>query len=94
MLDREIAPGLREIVVPVTQEQQDHERVVSQSLGWQPASDVAFAMRPDLTPEYRRILLSLLPDAALLVASHPYAAAVVRDVELPTVWRELCGRRD
>ncbi|HGM5880557.1 MAG: glycosyltransferase family 4 protein [Stenotrophomonas maltophilia] len=88
MLDREIAPGLREIVVPVTQEQQDHERVVSQSLGWQPASDVAFAMRPDLTPEYRRILLSLLPDAALLVASHPYAAAVVRDVELPTVWYE------
>ncbi|MBA0394970.1 glycosyltransferase [Stenotrophomonas maltophilia] len=88
MLDREIAPGLREMVIPVTRAQQDHEQSVSEQLGWQPASDAAFAMRPDLTPDYRYIIEQLLPGTDLLVASHPYAAAAVRGLSLPALWYE------
>lgn len=86
--DKTIAPGLRQIVVPITAAQQAHERNISSGLDWHPASDVAFAMAPEHTPEFRHWCLKLLPATDLLVASHPYAAAAVRDLELPELWYE------
>lgn len=86
--DRTIAPGLRQIVVPITAAQLAHERGISSHLDWHPASDVAFAMAPEHTPEFRRRCLELLPNTDLLVASHPYAAAAVRGLELPELWYE------
>lgn len=86
--DRFIAPGLREIVIPKTLEQDRHEQKVSASVGWVPCMDSAFAMAPELTPDYVRATAEHAASADIVVAVHPYAYPALRGVEIRELWYE------
>lgn len=83
-----IAPGLREIVVPKTQEQNLHEQKVSESVEWVPCADSAFASSPELTPEYGRIAADNAGRSDIVVASHPYAYPALAGVAIKELWYE------
>ena len=71
-LDQEIAPGLREIRVPVSKAHQLAENKLSESVGSVPVTDIAMPQLLALTPEYLRMLEISAADADVVVASHPY----------------------
>lgn len=86
--DAFVAPGLREIVIPKTAEQDRHEQEVSASVDWVPCADTAFALAPELTPEYQRVAAEHAVRSDLVVASHPYAYPALRGTEIGELWYE------
>lgn len=77
-LDREIAPGLREIRIPACAAQAAAEASITAGVDV-PAWDIATADLWPLAREYRRRLGEACAGADLLVASHPYLVAALRD---------------
>lgn len=71
-LNQEIAPGLREIRVPVSEAHQLAEGKFSESVGWLPVTDVVMPQLVELTPEYLQCLRAAVVDADVVVACHPY----------------------
>ncbi|SDW23336.1 glycosyltransferase family 4 protein [Lysobacter enzymogenes] len=86
--DAFVAPGLREIVIPKTVEQDRHEQEVSASVDWVPCADSAFALAPELTPDYVRVAGDHAARSDIVVASHPYAYPAVRGVRIGELWYE------
>ena len=68
----EVAPGLRELRVPMSEPHAIAERELSRSLDWFPVTDVALPRLFDLTPEYVDTLRESAAAADVLVACHPY----------------------
>src|SRR5690606_33844213 len=78
-LDREIAPGVREIRTPVSMKQQRAERDLSQAAEWVPMSDIAATLFIEKTPEFLEKLRAAASDADIVVASHPYLGKYLRE---------------
>src|SRR5262249_34836796 len=76
--DREIAPGLREIRVPKSPAHQESEARLAAEVGGIPVGDIGLHRFADETPEYGRQLARSASNAALIVASHPYALRILR----------------
>jgi glycosyltransferase involved in cell wall biosynthesis len=71
-INREIAPGLREIRVPVSVEHQLAEKQLSKSVGNLPVTDIVADQLIDLTPEYLEKMQVAVAHANVVVACHPY----------------------
>jgi glycosyltransferase involved in cell wall biosynthesis len=78
-LDREIAPGLREIRVPKTGAHESAEQKLSRALNWVPVTDAAMPRLYSLTPAYQKALKTSAARADVLVACHPYLVAALAD---------------
>ncbi|QQP98615.1 glycosyltransferase family 4 protein [Lysobacter enzymogenes] len=86
--DAFVAPGLREIVIPKNAEQDRHEQEISASVDWVPCADAAFALAPELAPDYARVAVEHAERSDIVVASHPYAYPAVRDARIGELWYE------
>ncbi|MGH6689570.1 MAG: glycosyltransferase, partial [Gammaproteobacteria bacterium] len=78
--EREIAPGLKEIRVPKSKRHQKEEARLMQEVGGVPIGDIGIPLFIQHTPDYGRQLARSAETAALLVASHPYGLAAMREV--------------
>lgn len=76
-LDREIAPGMREIRIPKTGAHESAEQKLSRTLNWVPVTDAAMPRLYSLTPAYQQALAASAARADALVACHPYLVAVL-----------------
>jgi glycosyltransferase involved in cell wall biosynthesis len=85
-LDAEIAPGVREVRVPMSPEHERRERKVEAEMGT-PVTDVVMPELHALTPRLREVLERESRDACAVVASHPYLYPVLKTLGLP-VWYE------
>jgi hypothetical protein len=85
-LDHEIAPGVREVRVPLSAAHQKLEREMQERMGT-PVTDVMIARLHALSPALERTLREEAADACALVASHPYFYPVLREIGLP-IWYE------
>lgn len=81
--DQKIAPGLREIRVPVSQEHQRAEYERSKSVDWVPVTDIVMPELLEMTPEYLHKLKIAANDADVVVASHPYLGKHLSSVAPP-----------
>ena len=72
--NQEIAPGLREIRTPVSQQHQLMEARLSESVGHIPVTDIVMDQLIELTPDYLHKLRIAAADANVVVACHPYLA--------------------
>ncbi len=87
--EEEIAPGLREIRIPKSQEHEAQERVLSQAADWVPVTDVAMLRLHSLTPDYAKALQDSAANSDVVVACHPYMyKALVDIVPKKTLWYE------
>jgi glycosyltransferase involved in cell wall biosynthesis len=71
-LNQEIAPGLREIRVPISLAHQLEESKLSESVGWVPVTDIVMSQLIERTPEYLQKLRTSVASAKVVVACHPY----------------------
>jgi glycosyltransferase involved in cell wall biosynthesis len=71
-LNQEIAPGLKEIRVPVSEAHQFAEKQISESVGGLPITDIVADQLIDLTPEYLQKLQIAVANADVVTACHPY----------------------
>jgi glycosyltransferase involved in cell wall biosynthesis len=85
-MDREIAPGVREIRIPKSPEHEEREREVAKQIG-QPLTDVLMPALWRFTPAYGEALVRALDGANAAIASHPYLYPALKDRGLP-VWYE------
>jgi glycosyltransferase involved in cell wall biosynthesis len=69
--DEEIAPGLREVRVPMTREHQKREHAMQAKVGT-PVTDVCMPRLHELTPAIRETLEREARGAAAVIACHPY----------------------
>lgn len=84
--DGEIAPGLREVRVPMSPEHDRRDRALHERMGT-PVRDVAMAQLHALTPALQAALVREAEDACAVVACHPYLYPALKDLGLP-VWYE------
>ncbi|HYC36886.1 MAG TPA: glycosyltransferase [Usitatibacter sp.] len=82
----EIAPGVREVRVPVSEAHEREERKVAEKMGT-PVTDVVMPRLHALTPAIAETLAREARDATAVVASHPYLYPVLRGLGRP-VWYE------
>jgi glycosyltransferase involved in cell wall biosynthesis len=80
-MNREIAPGLREVRIPKSLQHERLEYELQQQLGAS-VGDVVAMREIERTPDYLSALYDAALDADLLVASHPYLYPAIR-----LVWR-------
>lgn len=85
-LDAEIAPGVREVRVPMSPEHERRERKIEAEMGT-PVTDVVMPDLHALTPRLREILERESRDACAVVASHPYLYPLLKTLGKP-VWYE------
>jgi glycosyltransferase involved in cell wall biosynthesis len=85
-LDAEIAPGVREVRVPMSPEHERRERKIEAEIGT-PVTDVVMPELVALTPRLREALERESRDACAVVASHPYLYPILATLGLP-VWYE------
>ncbi len=85
-IDAEIAPGVREIRVPLSREHQRLESEMEKRMGT-PVTDVMMTRLHALTPKLGETLRREASDACAVVASHPYLFPVLKELERP-VWYE------
>jgi glycosyltransferase involved in cell wall biosynthesis len=76
----EIAPGLKEIRVPVSAEHKSSELEYSESVGWIPVTDIVMSKLINLTPDYLNELKMASAKADIVVASHPYLGDVLLNI--------------
>ena len=84
--DEEIAPGLREVRVPISQEHERRERELTVRMGT-PVTDVVMPELHTLTPAIAETLRREAQGAAAVVACHPYLYPVLKEIG-PPVWYE------
>lgn len=88
-MQRHLAPGLLEVVVPASPELQEAERALSKRLRCS-CSDVAAMLHPDLAPQWLQAIADACQWAQALVACHPYALPAIRKVWAgPVVYESL-----
>ena len=86
---RHLAPGLQEIVVPMTPEHHAVEMRLSQELRAS-CSDMAAMLHPGLTPAWLEHIATACSWADTVVACHPYAYPAIRQVwQGPVVYESL-----
>jgi glycosyltransferase involved in cell wall biosynthesis len=86
---RHLAPGLQEIVVPMTQQHHAAEVLLSQELRAS-CSDMAAMLHPSLTPAWLEHIAAACNWANTVVACHPYAYPAIRQVwQGPVVYESL-----
>lgn len=78
--DHEIAPGVREIRVPMSARHEEEEARLTAKAGGIPVGDIALSRFVDHTPAYGHALAQSIETATLVVASHPYALPAIRPV--------------
>ena len=76
-LAREVAPGLREIRVPMSAEHAAAEAALASEAA-APVTDVAFPELHTLTPGFGRAIAGSVVPGGAVVASHPYAFDALR----------------
>ena len=88
-LQRELAPGLREVRVPKSAQHVAAEAELEREAGV-PVTDVAFPELHELTPAFAQaVSASAAPDGALL-ASHPYTLPVLAAAQAePRIWYDV-----
>jgi glycosyltransferase involved in cell wall biosynthesis len=88
-LERELAPGLREIRVPKSAPHVVAETELERQAGV-PVTDVAFPELHELTPAFAQaVSASAAPDGALM-ACHPYTLPVLAAVhDQPRIWYDV-----
>jgi glycosyltransferase involved in cell wall biosynthesis len=84
--DGEIAPGLREVRVPMSLEHQRRDRRMQAEIGT-PVTDVAMLELHTLTPQLHEALVREAEGACAAVASHPYLYPALEGLGLP-IWYE------
>lgn len=84
--DAEIAPGVREVRVPMSEEHERRDRKAEAEIGV-PVTDVIMPELHSLTPRLRETLERESRDACAVVASHPYLYPILGTLGLP-VWYE------
>ena len=87
-LDREIAPGLREIVIPKSEAHLDAEKKIGRALDGLSVGDVTMPELRGLTPRYGEVLAEAAGDADVLVACHPYLVDALREAGTGQLWYE------
>ena len=76
----EIAPGLKEIRIPKSQEHELQEQRISESVEWIPVTDVVLPKLYSLTPAYSAALRISVGNSDIVVASHPYLLNALLEV--------------
>ncbi|MCB1920877.1 MAG: glycosyltransferase [Candidatus Competibacteraceae bacterium] len=87
-LDREIAPGLREIRVPKSRTHRDAEGQMAGEVGNIPVGDVTMPELYQRTPAYGRALARSVAGADVVVACHPYLLPALREAGERPLWYE------
>ncbi len=82
----EIAPGVRELRIPMSQEHERRERKVHERMGT-PVTDVMMPELYTLTPKLQETLEREAQGACAAVASHPYLYPALEKLGLP-IWYE------
>lgn len=86
---RLLAPGLTEVLVPMSEAHAAFESDLSEELGAS-CSDVAAMLRPDLTPDWLVAIREATTWADLVIACHPYGFPAIRSVwSGPVVYESL-----
>jgi glycosyltransferase involved in cell wall biosynthesis len=80
VLNQEIAPGLREVRVPISQAHQSAESKISETVNWVPVTDIAAPQLIHLTPDYLEHLQDGVRDADIVVACHPYLGNILSEL--------------
>jgi len=76
-VDREIAPGVREVRVPKSREHERAEQALSADCGWIPITDVAMPRLHSLTPAFEQALRDSMASSDAIVACHPYLVDLI-----------------
>jgi glycosyltransferase involved in cell wall biosynthesis len=84
--DGEIAPGVREVRVPISAEHARREGALHAKVGT-PVTDVAMPELHHLTPQLHQALQREAKDACVAIASHPYLYPALQPLGLP-IWYE------
>ncbi len=84
--DGEIAPGVREVRVPMSAEHERRDRKIQNEVGT-PVTDVVMPDLYRLTPALVEALQREAKDACAAVASHPYLYPALAELGLP-IWYE------
>ena len=77
--DEQIRPGLREIVVPLSQEHHQAAAELSKELGGVTAIDAAFPLHAALSTEYLRVSREHIHNADIVIFSHPWCYPSLKD---------------
>lgn len=84
--DQQITPGLREIVVPLSDEHHAAAAALSKEVGGRTVIDIAFCDQVHLSPDFLRVAREHIAGADVVVFSHPWCfpplADVLRDDQL------------
>ena len=78
--DQQLTPGLREIVVPLSEAHHKAAAELSKQIRGRTVIDIAFAAQVHLSDEYRASARKHAAAADIVVFSHPWAYPAVRDV--------------
>lgn len=81
--DKQIATGLREIVVPLSPEHHAAAAALSRRIAGRTAIDIAFADQAHLSPEYLRVAREHIGKADAVVFSHPWCFPPLADALRP-----------
>ncbi|MBK1723518.1 glycosyltransferase family 4 protein [Thiocystis violacea] len=86
---RMLAPGLTEVVVPMTEAHARFEHRLSRDLRAS-CADMAAMLRPELTPGWLAAIREAVAWADILIACHPYAFPAIRSVcNAPIIYESL-----
>lgn len=83
-----VAPGLLEISIPKSAEQNDAEMEFSRSIDWIPASDIAAPVIYHLSPKFMETLQEQARDTDITCAAHPYLVGALLDVSDRPLWHD------
>lgn len=78
--DQQLTPGLREIVVPLSEAHHEAAAALSRRTGGRTVIDIAFADQVHLSDDYLAAARKHAMEADVVVFSHPWAYAAVADV--------------
>lgn len=81
--DQQLAPGLREIVVPLSDAHHEAAAALSRQTGGRTVIDLAFADQVRLSKDYLAVAREHAMQADIVVFSHPWAYPAVHDVLRP-----------
>lgn len=70
--DKQVTPGLREIVVPLSPEHHAAAAELSRQLDNRTVIDIAFADQVHLSPDYLRVARKYIAESDVVVFSHPW----------------------
>lgn len=84
----QLAPGLRELRVPITRPHQDALDRLQATVGTVPVGDIGFALHHRRTPAYAAAVRASARTARAVVACHPFAIEVLAEAapDLPLIY--------